>query len=455
VLTVQFTLRNDSPQTIVTQEPAPGFIYDEGTSFVANYPAIAGMYRVGVDFDGRSGMDHPYRWGLGGPLAPGETRIINGGIRLKNARNIGYWGGLVQEYVSWMQDRVGVQPIVVTNPNPSPQPVNGSRVVHIHSEAATSWNGQWNYQDYVAQNVVNDMVDRGMRTLTGAASLAEAWRTLLPNYQPGQSIAIKVNCNNEDDSRLNTTSQTINAILRGLIQMGVRPNDIVMFDAIRRMPDRFANRNQYPGVGILDNGTGRFANAGFDAGEPSATLTFAPPPGIPMPPKIKITDVLVRATYVINVPILKAHLGSAGVTLAFKNHFGSINHPEYLHDYMFPGAQYFRVDYNPLVDLYRNANVGKKTIITIAEGLFTGNRYDSLPMKMRSFENQPPNSLFFATDPVALDSVLYDFLAAEFQLPDGADNYLRLASAAGLGTFERGNPWGAGYRTIDYRRIET
>ena len=50
--------------------------------------------------------------------------------------------------------------------------------------------------NYVNQNVVNDMVDQGMMALTGTATVADAWRTLLPGYQTGQGIAIKVNLNN-------------------------------------------------------------------------------------------------------------------------------------------------------------------------------------------------------------------------------------------------------------------
>jgi len=49
---------------------------------------------------------------------------------------------------------------------------------------------------------------------------------------------------------------------------------------------------------------------------------------------------------------------------------------------------------------------------------------------------------------------MYDFLAAETTVPVGADDYLRLASDAGLGVFERGDPWGSGYDQIDYLKTE-
>jgi uncharacterized protein (DUF362 family) len=166
-----------------------------------------------------------------------------------------------------------------------------------------------------------------------------------------------------------------------------------------------------------------------------------------------VTDVLVNATYVINIPIFKAHMTGAGLTLGFKNHQGSHNNPSALHPYIFPGGIYFRADYNPLVDLNRNLNIGAKTVLTIGDGLFAGNAWNSPALAMQTFGGKPPNSLFFSTDPVAIDCVMYDFLDAEWQLNADAGNYLRLASEAGMGVYERGDPWGKGYVLIDYQKI--
>ena len=59
-------------------------------------------------------MDHPYRWGFGSPLAPGETRVITGSIRMKTVQGQDYWGGLVQEHIAWLQDREGIQRVTVS-----------------------------------------------------------------------------------------------------------------------------------------------------------------------------------------------------------------------------------------------------------------------------------------------------------------------------------------------------
>jgi len=80
---------------------------------------------------------------------------------------------------------------------PTPWPGAGPKVVHVRSTQATFWDfGNNYYGDYVDQDTVNAMVDRGVMELTGAPSLAQAWRILVPNYAPGKAVAIKVNFNN-------------------------------------------------------------------------------------------------------------------------------------------------------------------------------------------------------------------------------------------------------------------
>ncbi|HEX7588929.1 MAG TPA: DUF362 domain-containing protein, partial [Anaerolineae bacterium] len=450
LLTGSIVVKNESDAALPTQGPDPGFVYDEGDTFATRgFPDAGGNFRVGIDFTGRSGMDHPYRWGFGSPLAPGETRVITGSIRMKNAQERDYWGGLVQEHIAWLQDREGIQLVTVSAISNGERP----RVVHVHSNAATTWNGQSDYWVFVNQNVVNDMIDRGLMALTGAPSLADAWRILLPQYQPGQGIAVKVNNTNSGfQKHLDASIQTVNALVRGLEQIGVRPQDIWVFDANREFTEHFVSGCQYPGIQFFDNG--KHVKSGFDRTDSSSYITFSPPSGLEAPPQIKLTDVLLNATYLINLPIFKCHLGSAGVTLGFKNHFGSIDYPVKLHDFIFPGAPSFHNEYNPLVDLYRNQNVGPKTVLTVGDGLFAGNTWDSLPLPMHIFGDKTPNSLFFSTDPVAIDCVMKDLLALEWSFPVETDNYLKLASAAGLGVYEHGEPLGSGYTTIEYQKIE-
>jgi uncharacterized protein (DUF362 family) len=147
---------------------------------------------------------------------------------------------------------------------------------------------------------------------------------------------------------------------------------------------------------------------------------------------------------------MKTH-GGMGITLAFKNHFGTIDQPNELHNYAGLTAPYYRGDYSVLVDLYRNPHILNKTVLTIGDGLFAAQDNNTAPPRTWStFDNEVPNSLFFSFDPVAIDCVMCDFLAAEVSLPAASDDYLRIAAQAGLGTYERGDPWGSGYSQIEY-----
>ena len=57
-------------------------------------------------------------------------------------------------------------------------------------------------------------------------------------------------------------------------------------------------------------------------------------------------------------------------------------------------------------------------LLSLVDGLFAGFYYDSIPEKWQTppFNDDWPNSLFAALDPVAIDSVCYDFLLAEWPI---------------------------------------
>ncbi len=366
----------------------------------------------------------------------------------------------------------------------------GSRVVHVHSNDATFWDyGDDYYGDFVNQEVVDAIVDRGVMELTGAPSLANAWQTLVPDYAPGKAIAVKVNFNNSygtcDKSRTNCPDDwelaidalihPINAVVRGLLDAypDFDASDIWVYDATigkdppwsaRAIPQRFKDGCRYPGVRFFDQSKlypflyffhrGCNEMAGYTSADPTAAITWHTPPDIPAPMSTQVTDVLVGAAYLINMPIMKRHLG--GVTLSFKNHFGSIAYPNLLHDWWSSSGSYYgSTRYNPMVDIYCNPHILGKTVLTVGDALF-GDWEDNIgkPSPWRTFGNSASNSLLFSTDPVAIDCVMCDLLNAERGIPAMADDYLVYAAACGLGTYERGDPWGSGYSQIDYLKVE-
>ena len=358
-------------------------------------------------------------------------------------------------------------PRITPSPEPTatvPPPPTGATVVHIHDESATAWDfGDGYYGDFVDQDAVNAMVDEGVTALTGTAAAAEAWQALVPDYSPGKAIAIKVNFNNNwacepTHVNLNNVIHPINAIVRGLCQAypDFQGRDVWVYDASgqgdsppRELPTRFTSGCLYDGVRFFDNLCNE--TAGYASTDPSAVVTWHNPAEIPTPPQVQVTDVLVNAAYLINIPVVKRH-AVAGVTLSFKNHFGSIENCQQLHNWVYPGhAHYGGQDYSPMVDIYRNKHIAGKTVLTLGDALF-GNWVcnNSKAQRWKTFGHAAPNSLLFSGDPVALDCVMSDLLDAEHEIGDFSDDHLVYASRVGLGTHERGEPWGDGYSHIRY-----
>jgi len=254
----------------------------------------------------------------------------------------------------------------------------------------------------------------------------------------------------------------VNSIVRGLQQAypNFNTSDIWVYDATkgsnppntaREIPGRLKDKNLYPGIRFFDEKCNE--KASYNSNDPTAIVTWNNPPEIATPPLVQLTDVLVNASYLINIPIMKPHGGTV-ITLSFKNHFGSIADVHPLHDWAW-GTHYGGTTYDPLVDIYRNPNILGKTVLTIGDGLFASRGDNtSKPAAWSTFDNKAPNSLFFATDPVAIDCVMCDFLQAERHIGPSADDYLVYAAAVGLGTHERGDPWGSGYSQIDYLLFE-
>jgi len=175
---------------------------------------------------------------------------------------------------------------------------------------------------------------------------------------------------------------------------------------------------EFPNVKYLDKNTTKFGRTLVKVSE--KPLVFYSDNKI----NDKLYDVIEQADYLINMTTLKSHM-SAGVSLTAKSHFGDIgrataNHLHYSHPTSgrggkFPNSGYGK--YRVLVDLMGSKYLGQNTMIWIVEGLFGGGASEIKgPVKyfMAPFNNDWSNSIFMSLDPVAIESVGYDFLRTEW-----------------------------------------
>jgi hypothetical protein len=171
-----------------------------------------------------------------------------------------------------------------------------------------------------------------------------------------------------------------------------------------------------------------------------------------------LPEAVVEADYLINFAVLKGH--SAGVSLCAKNHYGTLIRcpngrlrDEGVLDYYnmhlsLPNASWSPGlgHYRSLVDLLGHPQTGGKTMLYLIDGLFAGYYWDAQPREWTStpfgdgVNGDWPSSFFASLDPVAIDSVAYDFLLTEWpdvvtrgdgaSLQGGAEDYLHEAAQA-------------------------
>lgn len=227
--------------------------------------------------------------------------------------------------------------------------------------------------------VALDMVDAAMARLTGQAERAAAWGSL---FSPQDVVAIKVNCL---APRLSSHPEIADAIVAGLRAAGLPPENIIIYDRLTRELER-AGFKPNTGRGVRCFGSDA---AGYDA-EPTEAGSVG---------SCLSRIVSEMATAIINLPVVKDH-DVAGVSIALKNHFGSINNPNKQHEnHCTPQVADLNL-FPPLRATQR---------LIIADALTV--TYDGGPAyKPNTSANC--RSILAAADPVALDAVGLDLIEA-------------------------------------------
>ncbi len=350
-------------------------------------------------------------------------------------------------------------------PMGTPKGIHPGRVVWIRDLAATPWDGRtdhwWNDDTGIHQDVVDAMLSKSLRDLTGAKNDAKAWEQLFRysnqargrgkrGYSKGEKIAIKINCNNayagygDGDNQADASPQTLVAMLRQLVRNARVPQENVsVYEAVRVIPDRVFSKahQEFPKVVFVDS-KGDGTNGRFPVDWQENVLGYSVPD-----PKVgrSLPRCVKEASYLVNIALLKGH-PTTGFTLTAKNHYGTIGAPAGTdprdHKVYVNASKHPMGIYHPFVDMIGHKELGAKTVLFMIDGLY-GLRDVNDDVSVHGhwktmFGGEWLASLFLSQDPIAIDSVGFDFLNAEF--PEGrggtplpltnSDNFLHEAALA-------------------------
>jgi hypothetical protein len=348
----------------------------------------------------------------------------------------------------------------------TPKGYKPGRVTWVWNVNATEEDltGYWWQKENNNQTVIDQMVSDGIKKFAGVTDEFLAWDLIFKHfnkehgsgevgYQSGEKIAIKVNLNNcfsytEEDNDRDVSPQVIKALLRQLVNIvNVSQDDITIYDASRHIGNWFYNRVYYeeypasppvpefPDVHYVDKAGGATGREKVVAS--SERVYFAAGSCAYRTLPTCVTD----ADYLINMPLLKRHPINTGVTLAGKNFFGTwMEDVAAVHDYHY--LSFTLGNPAPQTDLFAHEHIGDKVVLWIGDGLYaTPNDHRVIgKFNMHPFNNDWTNSLYFSQDPVALDSVMYDFLHAEGTNPcEGSQNYLHQSAEPPEGVYDPEN----------------
>jgi uncharacterized protein (DUF362 family) len=382
---------------------------------------------------------------MNAPLSPAPRRITRRGFLLGTGAGLAAgvpltWLGL-QARDAWDRKTQVLGSFTgrsVEDPHPAfamPGPYPG-RVIEVHHRDAVRPHNRINAE------AVKQMMDRGMRELTGADTAREAWRHF---FQPGDLVGIKVNPvgyrRRAGVAGAVSSPAVLLEVVAGLKSAGVEAADIFVFE-------RYASEFREAGYEavmrerIMD-GVRWYASAanggelqvdieGYDGRrdrDPHVVgydpdvfvyMGFASPSHDPKDERRFRSHLSLLVSRmvdkIITIPVLKDHR-SAGVTLALKNlshglnnnvarsHLsnirrldGTVSGPNQCNTFIPTAASQLAIR--------------QKATLHILDGLI--GVYEGGPgCWNRTWATWPYQSLFFATDPVAMDHVGWDIIDAK------------------------------------------
>lgn len=318
------------------------------------------------------------------------------------------------------------------------------RVVEINDPKAMT-------EKVVSADVVKTMIEKGITTLTGK-SMKESFALL---FKPDDVVGIKINP--VGAGLISTRLEVVDAVIAWLRMGGLPAKNIIIWDRFDYMlKDAGFTPERYPGIGIqgmqtmdeafadgktqgsdkwLDKDGNHISLNNFD----KDTYYFADVEGPKDQPylcqhvvngKYSYFGKLLTQTLTkfINIPVFK-NTGN-GISMATKNvGYGAICNTGRLHRPLF---------FDVCTEVLAFPSVRDKMVLNITDGL--RGQYDGGPGPDAQFV-YPYNTLFFATDPFALDMTCHNILVNKrkemnvkgFNEHPRFSEYLHYAEKLGLG----------------------
>jgi Domain of unknown function (DUF362) len=271
-----------------------------------------------------------------------------------------------------------------------PGPFPG-RVVKVSSDRCVDTStGQAN------DDVVREMMARGMRELTGAANTRDAWRRF---FDPSDVVGIKVNCGGYPYciSAYEIVAETI----RQLRDVGVPVSQIYLYERFQNQLDECNYTPHIPeGLQIVAaERANRYSdNSGYDP----ATYLEANLFGEEDTRSNMMRLVSQRLTKIINIPNMKDH-GATGATGCLKNvAYGSFSNVARTHQ---RGKSH---TYSIVGRLASIEPLRSRTVLQIMDGL--RGVWHGGPFARTTKYVFYPRQILFGTDPVAIDRLLLDII---------------------------------------------
>jgi hypothetical protein len=244
--------------------------------------------------------------------------------------------------------------------------------------------------------VVREMMARGMRTLTGAATTPDAWRRF---FEPSDVVGIKVNCGGYPFcvSAYEIVAETV----RQLMAIGVPVTQIYVYERFQNQLDEVNYAPHLPpGLQIVaaERANRNVDNSGYDP----ETYLEADLFGEDDTRSSMMRLVSRRLTKIINIPNVKDH-GATGVTGCLKNiAYGSFSNVARTHH---GGKSH---TYSVVGTLASIEPLRSRTVLQIMDGI-RGVWHAGPFARTRRYVFYP-RQIMFGTDPVAIDRLLLDII---------------------------------------------